>query len=85
MTIIVVKLGPTCCRIVLFIREIMTINHCSKTWPLPVVVVLMFIREIMTIIVVKLGLYLLSYSFVHQRNHDNHCSKTWPLPVVVQF
>ena len=40
----------------------------------------------MTIIVVKLGLYLLLYSFVvHQRNHDNHCSKTWPLPVVVQF
>ena len=40
----------------------------------------------MTIIVVKLGLYLLSYSFdVHQRNHDNHCSKTWPLPVVVHF
>ena len=40
----------------------------------------------MTIIVVKLGLYLLLYNFdVHQRNHDNHCSKTWPLPVVVQF
>ena len=53
----------------------MTINHCSKTWPLPVVVVLMFNREIITIIVVKLGLYLLSYSFdVHQRNHVNHCS-----------
>ena len=40
----------------------------------------------MTIIVVKLGPYLLLYSFdVHQRNHDNPCSKTWPLPVVVQF
>ena len=62
MTIIVVKLGLYLLSYS-FVHQRNHDNHCSKTWPLPVVVVLMFIREIMTIIVVKLGLYLLSYSF----------------------